>query len=74
MSTQIATEAAPKVAPNRQLVTRTEAAQHFLPGSESSYVRWEKKGLLKPVRLNGPTSRKLYRIADLEALAARGAV
>lgn len=59
---------------NRQLVTRTEAARHFLPGSESSYVRWERKGLITPVRLNGPTSRKLYRVADLKALAARGAV
>ena len=53
-------------------VTRTEAARRYLPGSESSYWRWEKAGVLHPVKLNGPTSRKLYRVADLEALAARG--
>ena len=54
--------------PTAKLVTRSQAAKYFLPGSESSYNRWEKKGLLKPVRLNGPNSRKLYRVEDLKAL------
>jgi hypothetical protein len=61
-----------KPAVEREFVTRSEAARLYLPGSESSFWRWEQAGLLTPIRLR-PRARKLYRVADLKALAARGA-
>lgn len=49
------------------LLTRM-GAQKYLPGSETSYRRWEKAGILKPIRLTGLKTKKYYRVEDLLAL------
>jgi predicted site-specific integrase-resolvase len=47
-----------------ELLTRAEV-KNILKISESTVIRWEKKGILKPIKID---KKVLYELADVEEL------
>lgn len=57
------------VLPGRQLINRRTVRAEYIEASDATFWRWERAGVLVPVRING---KPFYRRADCDALVQDG--